>query len=187
MIEFRMTIGISSLDSDRPSWQTRYISSRKRGQIRFVRFMWLYCSLNIKTAIHPLPIYAHIFQATWDISTFTSPSSIFKTIIVLFAKRYSKPWKGVYSSESSSWHAWNWTNWALLTDVWISMLVNKENWINFRSFANWSGLAVSCEHILVNLACEQALKVNWEPASMTNEFEYLRLKSWREILIGQML
>jgi hypothetical protein len=37
------------------------------------------------------------------------------------------------------------------------------------------------------LACEQALKVKWEPASMTNEFEYLRLKSWREILIGQML
>jgi hypothetical protein len=38
-----------------------------------------------------------------------------------------------------------------------------------------------------NIACEQALKLNWEPASMTNEFEYLRLKSWREILIGQML
>jgi hypothetical protein len=37
------------------------------------------------------------------------------------------------------------------------------------------------------IACEQALKVKWEPASMTNEFEYLRLKSWREILIGQML
>jgi hypothetical protein len=36
------------------------------------------------------------------------------------------------------------------------------------------------------VACEQALKLNWEPASMTNEFEYLRLKSWREILIGQM-
>jgi hypothetical protein len=30
------------------------------------------------------------------------------------------------------------------------------------------------------IACEQALKLNWEPASMTNEFEYLRLKSWRE-------
>jgi hypothetical protein len=30
-------------------------------------------------------------------------------------------------------------------------------------------------------------QVKWEPASMTNEFEYLRLKSWREILIGQML
>jgi hypothetical protein len=38
-----------------------------------------------------------------------------------------------------------------------------------------------------DVACEQALKLNWEPASMTNEFEYLRLKSWREILIGQML
>jgi hypothetical protein len=38
-----------------------------------------------------------------------------------------------------------------------------------------------------DVACEQALKVNWEPASMTSEFEYLRLKSWREILIGQML
>jgi hypothetical protein len=38
-----------------------------------------------------------------------------------------------------------------------------------------------------NVACEQALKLNWEPASMANEFEYLRLKSWREILIGQML
>jgi hypothetical protein len=37
------------------------------------------------------------------------------------------------------------------------------------------------------LACEQVPKLNWEPASMTNEFEYLRLKSWREILIGQML
>jgi hypothetical protein len=37
------------------------------------------------------------------------------------------------------------------------------------------------------LACEQALKLIWEPASMTNEFEYLRLKSGREILIGQML
>jgi hypothetical protein len=37
------------------------------------------------------------------------------------------------------------------------------------------------------IACEQALKLNWEPASMTNEFKYLRLKSWREILIGQML
>ena len=37
------------------------------------------------------------------------------------------------------------------------------------------------------LACEQALKLNWEPALMTTEFEYLRLKSWREILIGQVL
>jgi hypothetical protein len=37
------------------------------------------------------------------------------------------------------------------------------------------------------VACEQALKVKWEPTSMTNAFEYLRLKSWREILIGQML
>jgi hypothetical protein len=37
------------------------------------------------------------------------------------------------------------------------------------------------------IACGQALKLNWEPASMINEFEYLRLKSWREILIGQML
>jgi hypothetical protein len=41
--------------------------------------------------------------------------------------------------------------------------------------------------IVIPLACEQALKLNWEPASMTNKFEYLRLKSWREILIGQML
>jgi hypothetical protein len=40
---------------------------------------------------------------------------------------------------------------------------------------------------LLTLACEQALKLNWEPALMTNEFEYLRLKSWREILIGQLL
>jgi hypothetical protein len=40
---------------------------------------------------------------------------------------------------------------------------------------------------IYQLACEQALKVKREPASMTNEFEYLRLKSWREILIGQML
>jgi hypothetical protein len=39
----------------------------------------------------------------------------------------------------------------------------------------------------MGVACEQALKLNWEPASMANEFEYLRLKSWREILIGQML
>jgi hypothetical protein len=40
----------------------------------------------------------------------------------------------------------------------------------------------------VVIACEQALKVKWEPASMTDyEFEYPRLKSWREILIGQML
>jgi hypothetical protein len=33
------------------------------------------------------------------------------------------------------------------------------------------------------VACEQALKLNWEPASMTNEFEYLRLKSWRNAII----
>jgi hypothetical protein len=39
----------------------------------------------------------------------------------------------------------------------------------------------------LGIAYEQALKLNWEPASMTNEFEYLRLKSWREILSGQML
>ena len=28
--------------------------------------------------------------------------------------------------------------------------------------------------------------MKWEPESMTNEFEYLCLKLWREILIGQM-
>jgi hypothetical protein len=36
------------------------------------------------------------------------------------------------------------------------------------------------------VACKQTLKVKWEPASMTNEFAYPRLKSWREILIGQI-
>jgi hypothetical protein len=47
-------------------------------------------------------------------------------------------------------------------------------------------MAPRYDEMVLPLACEQALKVNWEPASMTNEFEYLRLKSWREILIGQM-
>jgi hypothetical protein len=46
---------------------------------------------------------------------------------------------------------------------------------------------IAVQNVNKGLACEQALKVKWEPASMTNEFEYLRLKSWREILIGQML
>jgi hypothetical protein len=56
------------------------------------------------------------------------------------------------------------------------------------SFEKHINNSSSCETLaLVVLACEQALKLNWEPASMTNEFEYLRLKSWREILIGQML
>jgi hypothetical protein len=37
------------------------------------------------------------------------------------------------------------------------------------------------------LAWEQALKVKWEPALIAYNFEYLRLESGCEILIGQML
>jgi hypothetical protein len=56
-----------------------------------------------------------------------------------------------------------------------------------RLIRDWNVSVIPPTPILIYLACEQALKLNWEPASMTNEFEYLRLKSWREILIGQML
>jgi hypothetical protein len=57
-----------------------------------------------------------------------------------------------------------------------------------RSAQRGPEISVNVRIVYHRLACEQALKLNWEPASMTNEFEYLRLKSWsREILIGQML
>jgi hypothetical protein len=53
--------------------------------------------------------------------------------------------------------------------------------IIFHQVSLWSCFFHVAATSTCDLACEQALKLNWEPASMTNEFEYLRLKSWREI------
>jgi hypothetical protein len=57
-----------------------------------------------------------------------------------------------------------------------------------NTYKQWSAIILYYDHIATTIiACEQALKVNWEPALMAYNFEYMRLESGREILIGQML